>query len=343
MALEYADPTGAHLTTVALTLDSTATPPATLTMSPLNTVVDRDPFKSLMRIAGKLEAKSPATFTDAEVVLGSVLAPVSTVITFLRDLQLPLALAATMAASDDKSWAWKQELHIDLVKILRHLLQVPAPGEERKTDRINLGFCKFRGDLKIGMFISFCGKQRAGVFIEQVGEFQQSIIGNLLYGGGYFRFQLAFELEEERTAQDVKTSKDRTVIELAAAGAASLGGQLIPNRDIIKAEANVRYGYLLELEISASPPVIKPGVIVGMEVEAEILDGLFAAGFEWEGKALMTRDGDEIEIDAEVTAAVSITVAWAFEETIEIEGEFKTRIDEKVVAGLLVALGFVPI
>jgi hypothetical protein len=128
---------------------------------------------------------------------------------------------------------------------------------------------------------------------------------------------------------------------LTAAGAASLGGELIPK--VIKGEANVRYGYLIELDLDSFPPKIKPGVIVSMEVEAEVLEGAFGIGFEWEGKALMTRHENKIEIKAEVTAAATVTVAWYLQETVEIEGKFETEMDEKVVAGLLVALGFIPI
>jgi hypothetical protein len=342
MALEYADPTGAQLTSVKITLDTTASPPATLTMSPLNTVLDRDPFTSLLRIAGGLEAKSPGIFTNAEVVLGSVLTPVSTIITILRDLHLPLPLIAVMVASDDKSWVWKQNFHLDLVKMLAYLLKL-----EEVDDRISLGFCKFRGEIKTGAFLSFAGRQRAGVFFGLEGEFQQKIlaVGDFgLYCGGYFGLELACELEEE-TIDGRKTTSEKTTLELAAAAAGSLGGQLIPNAQpkIIKAEVNVRYGYVLELDVGAAPPKIKPGVLVAMEVEADILDGCFGIGFEWEGKALMTRHEEHIEIKAEITAAANVTVAWAIEETIEVEGEFETKVDEKVVAGLLFALGLVPV
>jgi hypothetical protein len=80
-----------------------------------------------------------------------------------------------------------------------------------------------------------------------------------------------------------------------------------------------------------------------MEVEAEVLEGACGIGFEWEGKALMTRHESKIEIKAEVTAAATVTVAWYFQESVEFEFEFETKMDEKVVAGLLVALGFIPI
>ena len=84
-------------------------------------------------------------------------------------------------------------------------------------------------------------------------------------------------------------------------------------------------------------------MIVGMEVEAEVLSGAMSIGFEWEGKALMTRHEEKIEIKAEITAAATATLAWAIKTTIEIEGEFEFKVDENIVAGLLVALGIVPI
>ena len=334
MALEYADETGARLTTVELTLDSTSTPPATMTMSPLNIVVDRDPFIGLMRIVGDLEVKSPAALAGASVVLGSVLSPVQAIITVLQDLQLPFALAAAIVASDDKSLMWKNNFHLNVVELLRKLL----PGPHNDDDRIDLGFCKFRGEINIGMFISLCGKHKAGVFFELIGEFQQNVFIKL-YAGGYFRLELAFEVEAEAEEGKPAAIKEVTKIEFAAAAAASIGGEIIPH--ILKGEANVRYGYLIELDLGTGK--IRPGVIVGMEVEAEVLSGAISVGFEWEGKALMTRHEEKIEIKAEITAAATATLAWAIETTIEIEGEFEFRVDEKIVAGLLVALGIVPI
>ena len=336
MALEYADETGARLTTVELTLDSTATPPATLTMSPLNIVVDRDPFTALMRVVGKLEAKSPAAFTESSVVFGSMLAPVSEFITVMKDFGLPFAMAAAVVGGA----TWKQEIHIDLVKAFRFLFKTRRPPPEKDDERIDLGFCKFRGEINSGIYITPFGNRHAGFVFEIIGEFQQAIIGKALYAGGYFRLEFEFEFEEEEK-DGKKRIKDDTKIELTAAGAASLGGELIPK--VIKGEANVRYGYLIELDLDSFPPKIKPGVIVSMEVEAEVLDGAFGIGFEWEGKALMTRHENKIEIKAEVTAAATVTVAWYLQETVEIEGKFETEMDEKVVAGLLVALGFIPI
>ena len=316
MALEYADETGARLTTVELTLDSTATPPATLTMSPLNIVVDRDPFTALMRVVGKLEAKSPAAFTESSVVFGSMLAPVSEFITVMKDFGLPFAMAAAVV----NGATWKQEIHIDLVKAFRFLFKLRRPPPEKDDDRINLGFCKFRGEINCGIFITPFGNRHAGFVFEIIGEFQQAIIGTLLYGGGYFRLEFEFEFEEEEK-DGKKRIKDETKIELTAAAAGSLGGELIPK--VLKGEANVRYGYLIELDLDNFPPKIKPGVIIGMEVEAEVLEGACGIGFEWEGKALMTRHESKIEIKAEVTAAATVTVAWYFQETIEIEGKFE--------------------
>src|SRR5262249_27021031 len=229
--------------------------------------VDFDVFKGLIRVVGTLEAKSPPVLSGAAVVLGSVLAPVATIITVLRDLHLPLGLAAGMVASDQQSGAWKQGLVIDVVKVLQKLLPPPppaVPGKEADDD-IDLGFCKLRkGKIAVEMLLSFCGKERASVAFEIEGEMQQSVLGNLLYAGGYFDLEIAFEVEE-KIQDGVKTSEEKTEIELAAAAAGSVGGQLIPNSKIAKVEGSVRYGYLLEADMTNWPPVIRPGVIVGLE------------------------------------------------------------------------------
>jgi hypothetical protein len=335
MALEYSNPDHDDFTEIALTLDSSATPPATLSMAPLNIVTDMGPFSGIMRLRGGLEAKSPIAFVGPALQLGSVLAPVQAFITILQDMRLPIAMTAGVLATDDHSYLWKQNFHLDLVKALRHLFPKLRPNDPKKDDeRIDLGFGKFRGEINCGMFISFSGRQHAGAFFEVVGELQQPILHGIFYGGGYLKLEIAFEIDEEEE-NGRKVTKQGAKLELAAAIAGSVGKELIHN--VLKAEANVRYGYALEIDLGTGK--ILPGVIVGMEVEGEFLDGLVGVAFEWEGKGLLTRHEDMIHLDAEVTAAATVTVAWYIEETIEIEGTFETRIDERIVAGLLIAMG----
>jgi hypothetical protein len=331
MALEYADPDG-NLAAVDVTIDSTAPAPATLDLGPISIAVDYRSFAGIMRMTGNLEARSPAVVTGASVVLGSILSPVGVIITILNDLRLPLSLIGSVVGGA----TWKQSIHIDLVKALRTLLKIPKPDEAKDDDRIDIGCGKFRGELNTGMFITPAGNRHAGFYFELIGEYQAAIIAKVLYGGGYFRLQFEFEFEE-KTEGGQKQIETETKLELAVALAGSIGGEIIPK--VLKGEANVRYGYLIELDLDKGEFI--PGALVGMEVEAEALSGALALAFEWEGKAGMTRHDEKIKIKTKVSAAVTVTVAWYFEETVEVEGDFETEVDEKIVAGLLIAMGIV--
>jgi hypothetical protein len=101
------------------------------------------------------------------------------------------------------------------------------------------------------MFIACAASYKAGVFFELIGEFQQNVFIKL-YAGGYFRLELAFEVEAEAKRAKPAAIKEVTKIEFAAAAAASIGGEIIPH--ILKGEANVRYGYLIELDLGTGNP-----------------------------------------------------------------------------------------
>lgn len=336
MALEYADENG-HLTDVTVTLDSTATPPSTLQMSPLNVVVDTGPFKGLMRVVGDLEVKSPAAFTNASVVLGSALAPLGEFMTILKNFGLPVAMGASIAGNDDKALIYKQTIHIDIEKLLEKLFPDPDSGPKDKK-RIDTGAFKLGGVIDIGMFISLSGRTHAGVFCKLEGDIQQAIIGKVLYAGGFMGLEISFELDE-KTENGQRVLVEESKIELIAAVIGSVGGVLIPH--VLKGEATVKKGYLLEIDLDSGK--IKPGVVLSMEVEAVILKGVIGVGFEWEGKALMTRHEDKIHIEANIVAAATVQLAIFLETTIEIEGTFEYEVDQKVVAGLLIAFGIIPI
>lgn len=346
MTLEYADETG-RLTEVKVTLDTTATPPATLVMSPMSTVLDTGPFTGLMRIVGDLEARSPATVVNPSVVFGSVLAPVGDIMTILRDLSLPFAMAASIAGADDKALIFRQTIHINIAKILKEVFHFDVGAED---DVIETGFGKIKGDIEVGIFISLSGKTHAGVLCKIIGELQQKILplGQTgLYAGGHLAFEIAFEIEEEKDEQTgQKAIKEQSKIELTAAVVGSVGGDLIkvpaPGGFItlLEGEATIRKGYVMEIDLVTEK--IKPGVMIGMEVEAGVVE-LVEVGFEWEGKGLITRHGDKLHVKAEVAVAVSVTLAIFLEITIEIEGEYEIALDEKVVAGLLIAFGIIPV
>ena len=102
-----------------------------------------------------------------------MLAPVSEFITVMKDFGLPFAMAAAVVGGA----TWKQEIHIDLVKAFRFLFKTRRPPPEKDDERIDLGFCKFRGEINSGIYITPFGNRHAGFVFEIIGEFQQAIIG----------------------------------------------------------------------------------------------------------------------------------------------------------------------
>jgi hypothetical protein len=177
--------------------------------------------------------------------------------------------------------------------------------------RVEIGMGKFYGQflLRGELEASLKGVDRALLFLEFQGDVQQAILP-LLYAGGLFRFSL--ELRESGSPS----------IQLTLGVVASIGGDLIPS--LLAVEATVKYGY------SLIPETLQPGVLLGIEARAKLLDGLIGFSFSAEAMARISRLNpgavNTVTIWAQIHVAASVHVAIFLDEDINLDTQFKQDI-----------------
>ena len=236
-------------------------------------------------------------------------------IDILRKLHLPFGLDLAVRTGADS-------LHLS-VSTEFHLARPDGT-------RIDIGVGKLSGLLRVtvGVEASVSRGVQGNALLEISGDYQQSILGPLLYAGGYFRFRIGID------------TLGQTQFELATGAVASIGGNLIPG--LIELEATVKYAYRLILPRPGAIDKIRPGLLIGMGARAKLLSGFVGVRFDFEGQAVVERDDDDLVITLDIRVAASVTVAWVFDEDVEINSQFQERVPFLVavaVAGVVTGVG----
>jgi hypothetical protein len=165
---------------------------------------------------------------------------------------------------------------------------------------------------------------QGNALLEISGDFQQSILGPLLYAGGYFRFRVGID------------TTGQTQFELATGTIGSIGGNLIPG--LIELEATVKYAYRMILPSPGAIEKIRPGLLFGMGARAKLLSGLLGVSFEWEGQAVVERDGDDLVTTADINVAASVTAAWVFHDDVDIHAQYVARVPYRAAIAVAAAV-----
>jgi len=135
---------------------------------------------------------------------------------------------------------------------------------------------------------------------------------------------------------DINDNGD-TEWQLDAGTVASIGGDLIPG--LIELEATVHYAYLLR-------PDLRPGVRLGMDARAKLLDGLVGVKFGVDASVSVYRlaggDIDTVRIVGDVHALGEITAAWVFDADFSRTVQFDQKIQMRYVACAAVS-GLLPL
>ena len=79
-----------------------------------------------------------------------------------------------------------------------------------------------------------------------------------------------------------------------------------------------------------------------MGARAKLLSGFVGVSFDFEGQAVVERDDDDLVITLDIRVAASVTVAWVFDEDVEINSQFQERVPFLVavaVAGVVTGVG----
>lgn len=276
-------------------------------------VVDLLGFKDIMRVRGELntDAAGVRRMDNPRVDFGSALDPVQDLIDLLRKLDLPFGLKLAVRTGADS-------LHVNISTEF-HLARPDG-------SRIDIGVGKLNGLLRVdvGVEASLSHGVQGNAILEISGDYQQSILGPLLYAGGYFRFRVGVD------------TGGKTQFELATGTIASIGGDLIPG--LIELEATLKYAYRMIFPRPGAIDKIRPGLLVGMGARAKLLSGMVGISFDWEGQAVVERDGNDLVTTLDIRVAATVTVAWAFDEDVEVRAHFVTRVPFLIAAGLTAAV-----
>lgn len=266
-----------------------------------------------MRVRGSLntDASGMRKMDAPRVDFGPALGPVQDLIDLLKKLDMPFGLDLSVRTGADS-------LHL-AVSTDFHLARPDG-------SRVDIGVGKLSGLLRVtvGVEASVSRGVQGNAMLEISGDYQQSILGPLLYAGGYFRFRVGID------------TSGQTQFELATGTIASIGGNLIPG--LVEVEATVKYAYRMIMPRPGAIDKIRPGLLIGMGVRAKLLSGFVGVSFDFEGQAVVERDADDLAITLDVRVAASVTVAWAFEEDVEINTQFEERVPFLVAAAVAAAV-----
>ena len=112
------------------------------------------------------------------------------------------------------------------------------------------------------------------------------------------------------------------MIQLTLGVVVSIGGDLIPL--LLAVEGTVKYGY------SLIPETLEPGVLLGIEARAKLLDGLIGFSFSAEVMARIKRlnpgNLNTVTIWAQIHIAASVHVAIFLDEDVDFETQFQQDI-----------------
>ncbi|WP_219518848.1 hypothetical protein [Nonomuraea ceibae] len=310
--------------TIALRFDSTAHPSWGLTIGPMSTVTDVDPFGPLMRMITTLQASStgPPRATKPLIEFGGALQPVEELLTVLHEFGLPVDLLVETPNSAEVERNKKVKAKLDLIDF-----ELRVPG--KITGEIGVGY-------EIGTTRAVRDVLMPGGVVEISVEIEGSIqlpIFPLVYGGGLFR--LHFATGYEQTAKDPVKRE----IKLSAAAVGSVGGAIVPH--LISVEGEIRYGYVLLADFAKEE--YYPGVLFGFSFECEIGEGVAGVkvGLEGEVIGFVKRvDDEEIHIRAETTIAGEIELCDILSFEYSIEVEYDQKLPSKAIMALAGAAYF---
>jgi hypothetical protein len=210
-------------------------------------------------------------------------------------------------------------------------LDISVEGHLAKDDgsRIEVGLGKLSGMLRMGVVIraSITDGIQGDAFLEVSGDFQQAIIPEVLYAGGFLKFRIGID-------QDGKA-----ILELNVGVVGSIGGDLIPG--LVEVEGTAKYGYVMVLpELDAGQ--IRLGATVGMEVRAKLLSGLVGIKFGFEAGAAMGLDpgnSNLVIITVQIMVSASVTAAWIFRARVSFHAEYETKVPKLLAAATLALTG----
>ena len=112
--------------------------------------------------------------------------------------------------------------------------------------------------------------------------------------------------------------------------------------DVVSLEATVKYGYWMQVVNGQ----VAPGIDVGMEGRAKLLDGLLGFKLGVEGRALITRLSTNPDHFCHLLGSIlisgSVQVAWVVDERKSWEAQFDVTVNWELLL-IAVKTGLLPV
>jgi hypothetical protein len=276
-------------------------------MPQVATVLNVPPFGEIIRLisdAPDLGGHTPK-FPTPQILFGGVLSDLKKLMSALDDMPLPIPFDVSLDGTGVENQTFR-------LRVAARLRLATKSG-----DRIDVGIGKLYGELRAGIDVdaTLGGSTRGRIFLELSGDLQQGILPPLLFAGGMLRFLISVD--------DGGTPDWQ--LDVGTVG--SVGGDLISG--LIALEATVHYAYLLR-------PDLRPGVRVGMDARAKLLDGLIGVKFGVDAAVGISRpepgDIDLVRIEGDVYAMGQIAAVWVFEEEFSRHLRFSQDLRLRYVA-----------
>lgn len=319
IGFEYADENGNPCTvSVAIAPDSWA-----VNLKGVNVRLDMSPFDGIMRTVGDSQAASGAgvAFANSRLVLGSVLAPLQQVLTFLEALGLPYPFAMSFSNS-----GWSQSKKYKM----KAGLQLNLPMKKSEGARFDIPTDTPIGTILIGLKIGF-GNAAASedalftstsqwlAYLSFKGSVQVPVFPPLpVKAGGIVIFKMEADFPAGKTTEQEKLTLQLGVI-------ITVGGDLIPG--VLSLQASVAFAFTLVV-VTSPPPSIGVGVGLILSASGQILGGVVGISFtaEADGLLIFQLSPKETLVQATFDIQVDVSLCWFLDITFEVQTQYTKQI-----------------
>lgn len=309
IGFEYADETGSPAQ-VSVAIQPNAW---SIGLKGINVRLDMTPFHGLMRTVGDVlaDSASGATLASPKLVLGSVLAPLQDILTFLEALGLPDPFALAFSNS-----GWTESKKYKLKAGLQ--LNLPMKKSEGAPFDIptDTPFGTFEIGLKLGFGNAassqgalFTASSQWLAYLSFKGVLQAPVFPAVKVGG-----LVVFKMEADFPSGSI-AEQEKLTFQLGIVVTA--GGDLIPG--VVQLKAQVAFAVTLVI-VTTPPSSVGIGVGLILQASGQILSGLVGITFTAEADGLYITSPKEIQATFDIQ--VDVSICWFLDVTFEAQTQY---------------------
>lgn len=315
IGFEYADENANPCTvSVAIAPDSWA-----VDLKGVNVRLDMTPFNGIMRTAGNSLAANGTgvSFANSRLVLGSVLAPLQQVLTFLEALGLPDPFAMSFSNS-----GWLQSTKYKMKAGLQLNLPMTTPiviPTDTPIGTIIIGLKIGFGNAVASEDALFTSTAQWLAYLSFKGSVQVPVFPPLpVKAGGIVIFKMEADFPAGKNKEQEKLTLQLGVI-------ITVGGDLVPG--VVKLQASVAFAFTLVV-VTSPPPSIGVGVGLILSASGQILGGVVGITFtaEADGLLIFQLGPKETLVQATFDIQVDVSLCWFLDVTFEVQTQYTKQI-----------------